>query len=200
MQEIWKDIEDYEGLYQVSNFGRIKSLDKIVKGRNNYHLRKGKILIGRNDGGGYLMVALYKNRKRKDIKIHRLVAQAFIPNIENKPEINHIDRNKNNNSDSNLEWVTSKENSIHFIETGATLNFYNNAKKQGLKYGGNKKAMDILKNKLSKKVKQINPDTSKVIKIWDSSMEIQRKLGIPNQTISRSIKRKIKAGGFLWEH
>jgi hypothetical protein len=51
MQEIWKDIKDYEGLYQVSNFGRIKSLDKIVKGRNNYHLRKGKILIGRKDGG-----------------------------------------------------------------------------------------------------------------------------------------------------
>jgi hypothetical protein len=200
MQEIWKDIEDYEGLYQVSNFGRIKSLDKIVKGRNNYHLRKGKILIGRKDGGGYLMVALYKNRKRKDIKIHKLVAKCFIPNILKKPEINHIDRNKNNNSDSNLEWVTSKENSIHFIETGATLNFYNNAKKQGLKYGGNKKAMDILKNKLSKKVKQINSDTGKVIKIWDSSMEIQRKLGIPNQAISRSIKRKIKAGGFLWEH
>ena len=103
-KEIWKDIKDYEGIYQVSNLGRVKSLK---------HSKEGKILKGRVTGKGYLSVVLFRNSVRKSNSIHRLVAQAFIPNPANKPEVNHIDENKLNNDVSNLEWVTSKENSNH---------------------------------------------------------------------------------------
>ena len=105
MNEIWKDIEDYEGLYQVSNLGRVKSSDT------------NRILKGNKDRGGYLLVNLYKNSVSSTKKIHRLVAQAFIPNPENKPQVNHIDENKTNNMVSNLEWSTNKENSNHGTRT-----------------------------------------------------------------------------------
>lgn len=101
MKELWKDIKDYEGIYQVSNLGRVK------------RVATGRVLKGCKDKYGYLRVDLCKNGKHKNHKIHRLVAQAFIPNTENKLEVNHIDENKTNNTVSNLEWMTAKENSNH---------------------------------------------------------------------------------------
>ena len=101
MKEIWKDIEGYEGLYQISNVGRVKRVetDRILK-----PLKHTK---------GYYRVELYKNGSQSKKLIHRLVAQAFIPNTENKPQVNHIDENKTNNVVSNLEWMTAKENLNH---------------------------------------------------------------------------------------
>ena len=101
MKEIWKDVEDYEGLYQVSNLGRVKSsyTNRILKGRKHTH--------------GYLMVNLYKNSNVSNKMIHRLVAQAFIPNPENKPQVNHVDEDKTNNVVSNIEWMTATENINH---------------------------------------------------------------------------------------
>lgn len=101
MKEIWKDIQGYEGLYQVSTLGRVK------------RVTTGRILKGSKDKDGYLMVRLSKNNIKSDKAIHRLVAQAFIPNPENKLEVNHIDENKTNNSLYNLEWMTRKENINH---------------------------------------------------------------------------------------
>lgn len=98
MKEIWKDIEDYEGLYQISNLGRVK------------RVKTGRILKGIKDTPGYLQVGLCKKGIRNAHRIHRLVAEAFIPNLDNKREINHIDEDKTNNSIDNLEWVTRKEN------------------------------------------------------------------------------------------
>jgi hypothetical protein len=100
--EIWKDIQGYEGIYMVSNFGNIKTLstNKISNGweHNKYGHRK---------------VRLYKNKKAKDFYLHRLVAIAFISQVESKPHINHIDSNPNNNASSNLEWCTHVENMNH---------------------------------------------------------------------------------------
>ena len=102
--EIWKDIQGYEGLYWASNLGNIKSLKKVLKFNK---VEKG-----------YLHVTLYKNGTPKTIKAHRLTAKAFIPNIENKPEVNHIDGNKENNNIINLEWNTRAENNMHAIKNG----------------------------------------------------------------------------------
>ena len=114
--EIWKDIKDYEGLYQVSNIGKVRSLDRVVQGKlGSLRTLKGKELSATDNGKGYLKVALQTNGRstRKIYKVHRLVAETFIPNPLNKPEVNHIDCDKTNNHVSNLEWSTSSENSSH---------------------------------------------------------------------------------------
>ena len=102
--EIYKDIKDLEGLYQVSNFGNIMSL--------NYHMTgRAELLKPSLDKGGYLHIYLYKDRKRKFFFIHRLVAETFIPNPDNLPQVNHKDEDKTNNSVDNLEWCDNKYNS-----------------------------------------------------------------------------------------
>lgn len=111
MKEIWKAIKDYEGKYEVSNLGRVKSLER--KSRLNRKIKE-RILAPREHTGGYLRVQL----SRKDFYIHRLVAETFIPNPENKSQVNHIDGNKRNNRVDNLEWNTPLENNLHAIRTG----------------------------------------------------------------------------------
>lgn len=118
MAEIWVDIKDYEGFYQVSNLGRVRSLPRWVKGKGkSIQLRDGfylKVDIAK----GYERVTLFKNNNRKRVMVHRLVAQHFVDNPKNKPEVNHIDGNKRNNKLTNLEWVTSSENQLHAFKTG----------------------------------------------------------------------------------
>jgi aspartate carbamoyltransferase regulatory subunit len=109
MQEIWKDVDGYEGLYQVSNTGEVKSL-------GNDASRKEKILKNFLMPTGYYSVILCKNRKIKRFYVHRLVGLAFIPNPTNKATINHIDGKKGNNLYSNLEWCTQKENIRHAMD------------------------------------------------------------------------------------
>ena len=109
--ENWRDIVGYEGLYQVSNLGMIKSLDRIVSCRWGQNKRlNGNLLSMTPDPDGYLSVALSKQGKRKTYRVHKLVAQAFIPNPEKLPSINHKDENKTNNNVKNLEWCTVKYN------------------------------------------------------------------------------------------
>ena len=115
MEEIWKDIPGYEGQYQVSNLGRVKSLPRNVPGKNGSirHL-PGKLLSpADNDSDGYKFVMLTKNSKSTHMLVHRLVATAFIPNPENKPQVNHKDCIPSNNELSNLEWSTQSENMVH---------------------------------------------------------------------------------------
>lgn len=104
--EIWKDIPGYEGYYIVSSLGRVYSVKK--------KLLKVPWLTQR----GYHEIALYRNTDRKVWKVHRIVAVAFIPNPNHKPQVNHLDGNKINNRLDNLEWVTAKENVIHAFATG----------------------------------------------------------------------------------
>lgn len=108
MKEVWKDIEGYEGFYQVSNLGRIKSIPR------NGTIKNSKILK-QNVVGGYGQIALQKRGKIKYEKVHRLVAKMFISNQNNLPEVNHIDGNKLNNNVSNLEWVTTRDNQLHSV-------------------------------------------------------------------------------------
>ena len=108
MLEVWKDVIGYEGLYRVSNLGRVKSLCKC----NEIILKAGMAK------SGYFTVCLHNNKKPLTHNVHRLVAQAFIPNLENKRYVNHIDGNKQNNILSNLEWVTHGENMKHAYDIG----------------------------------------------------------------------------------
>jgi predicted XRE-type DNA-binding protein len=134
-KEIWKDVIGYEGLYQVSNLGRVKSL------------RKNLIMKLCSANHGYLNVGLNKNLK-KSFYIHRLVAQAFIPNPENKPQVNHKDGNRLNNKVENLEWNTNYENMRHGYDTGLIDNKKENNGRSKLK---EKDVIFIRKSKLSQK-------------------------------------------------
>lgn len=129
---VWKPVVGYEGLYEVSIYGEIKSI------------KKSKLLKPRLSTG-YAMVALWNNGLRKDLKIHRLVAIAYIKNPMNKPQVNHIDGNKLNNELSNLEWVTNSENLKHAYKNG--LITISNRKRQiiaaAVSKAHSKKVMDI---------------------------------------------------------
>lgn len=124
-KEIWKDIEGYEGLYQVSNLGRVRSLGRKFPRKNNtIGFRKPKIkklceTSKRKTKQGYLCTRLLdKNNNSKCEYVHILVANAFIPNPQNKPTVNHKDGNKHNNYIENLEWSTYSENNKHAIDFG----------------------------------------------------------------------------------
>ena len=116
----WLPVEGYEGLYEVSCFGEVRSVDRIVVGKDGtHHPKKGRVLVPHlMKNIEYPSVRLWKNNRGSTLYVHRLVAQAFIPNPQNKPEVNHIDGVRTNNTVHNLEWVTSTENTQHAIQTG----------------------------------------------------------------------------------
>ena len=135
MEEIWKDIIDYEGLYQVSNLGRVKSL----------HHNKEKILKNRLGANGYYSVALNKNGKIKYLGVHRLVAIAFVDGYKEELVVNHIDENPLNNIYTNLEWTSHKENVIYSKHkwTGEKNGNYNKYGKDSKRYNKGKKILCI---------------------------------------------------------
>ena len=122
IQEIWKPIKNYEGLYEVSNFGSIRSLDRTVKAairNNNFIKRKGRDITPKYTQQGYQFVLLYKDGVSKSMFIHRIVAIEFLDNTDLKLAVNHKDLVKSNNNVLNLEWVTYKENKAHAMENNA---------------------------------------------------------------------------------
>ena len=173
MEEIWKDISDYEGLYQVSNTGKIKSL-------NYRHTGREKIMKHSVNNKGYLIVKLWKNRKVKSFRLHRLVAEAFIPNPNNLPFINHKSEIKTQNNVENLEWCDQK---------------YNN------NYGTRKERVieKQINGKCSKLVLQIDKTTNEVIAEFPSINEVQRQLGISHISECCLGKRNT-AGGYKWKY
>ena len=107
MEEEWRDIIGFEGLYQISNMGNVRSLPRLS---SQNHMVGEKILKPHPNNSGYLDVSMYKDTKRYHKKIHRMVAEAFIPNPDNLPEVDHIDADKTNNCVNNLRWVSHSEN------------------------------------------------------------------------------------------
>lgn len=137
VKEIWKDIKGYDGLYQISNYGRVKSKKRLLliktKFKTSQRETKECILKPRNNGKNYIHYALNKNGITKEYTAHRLVAEAFIPNLENKPQINHKDMNTQNNYVGNLEWCTNGENQKHsYLNNKQRKNFFkeNNPRKK----------------------------------------------------------------------
>lgn len=128
---MWREVVGYEGWYEVSDNGDIRSVDREIShivrkntGKEKTQTNKGKVLIQQinNTGKGYCYVVLYKNTERKKVFVHRVIAEAFIENPCNKKTVNHIDGNPRNNNLSNLEWATQKENIAHSIRTGLVNN------------------------------------------------------------------------------
>jgi len=183
--EIWKDIIWYEWLYQVSNLGNVKSL--------NYYRKKwvNRILIWGLNNKWYLSLNLYKNKKRQHWAIARLVAQAFIPNLENKPQVNHINWIRDDNRVENLEWVTNSENIIHsFRFLWKKNNFQiNHPKIHQWKFWKD--------NHLSKKVNQYDLNWN-FIKEYGWVREAERLNKICNISLCCNWKLKT-AWGFIWK-
>lgn len=190
-KEIWKDIEGYEGLYQVSNQGNVRSLERIDSlGR----LVKGKILKPWISKNGYIMIKL--GRSHRHLLVHRLVAIAFIPNPYNKPQVDHINGDRSNNSVSNLRWVTQTENNLNPI-THRKMSESKKGENHPM-YG--KHHSDETKKKTSKSViqKSINGE---IIREWFGQSEAAHTLGIDSSNISRCCSGRLKTyKGFIWEN
>ena len=199
MLEIWKDIVGYENLYQISNFGNVLSLNYA-----NKHFPK--ILKTNRHKDGYQLVGLSKNGSKKFFTVHKLVAQAFIPNPQNKEQINHIDGNKANNHVDNLEWVTPKENVIHAFKTGLMPYKYVGKSKSiniGKRYNGIYKSpilgMKGAKNPNHSAVLQYDLN-SNLIKKWDCISDACRFYGITPSAISGCFSGRLKTvKGYIWK-
>lgn len=168
--EIWRDVIGYEGRYQISNLGRVKSVKKdlILSPKNNYD--------------GYLRIQLWRKCKAIFVSIHRLVAESFIDNPENKPFVNHINGIKSDNRYENLEWVTQQENIIHAWKNGLSKPQFNNI--------------------LSRAVDQLSMN-GEFINRFPSTMEAERQTGIQRSTISavcRGYGNHKSAGGYKWRY
>jgi hypothetical protein len=171
--EEWRDIEGFEGVYQISSFGRVKSLSR----KNSYGRKIGEKTIKSHEmRGGYLRIVLHKDGSRKSCLIHRLVAKTFVPNPHNLPIINHKDENTNNNMPSNLEWCSNKYN---------------------INYGTRNKR---LSQSLKKKIGQYSKN-NKLIKMWESATDVKNELGYDDSSIRKCCnnrKNYNSAHGFKW--
>ena len=175
--EEWRDVVGYEGRYQVSSMGRVKSLERKVRHwRGGERIQKERILKPSNDRRGYLLVSLCDGEKRKTFSVHRLVCQAFHENPDNKPQVNHINEIKTDNRACNLEWCTCKQNVNHGTRTERS------AKSR------------------SKPVGQYTLD-GELVKIWQSPCEAGKQIGLSDSHVSKAANGKLKtAYGFIWKY
>lgn len=168
--EIWKDIPGYDGIYQVSNLGRIRNL-------NWHRSHKIKILNLKPDNSGYIKLRV---KKEKTFKVHRLVAMAFIPNPDGLPQINHKNEIKTDNRVENLEWCTARYNNLY------------NGRPERI---GKK----LLNGPCSKRVAMVNIKTGKILRVFPSTTEIERQLGFDRSNINKCCRKERKiANGYGW--
>lgn len=175
-------MKGYEGLYEVSNLGNVRSLDRYVNHwQGGKCLKRGTLLAFGHNSGGYSLVKLCDNGKEKTAKVHRLVAQAFIPNPDNLPWVNHIDENPANNTVSNLEWCTPQYNA-----TCGTV-------------PARKSASSVNHRSTSRAVQMVLDGT--VIATFPSVMQVERELGYGHGNISKCCHGKLpRAYGYEWRY
>lgn len=187
--ETWKDIEGTGGIYEVSNTGKIRS--------NNYlgHGSQKELMLAK-DKKGYLRVRIYIGGLRKTIKVHRAVAIAFIPNPENKPEVNHKDGDKANNCVDNLEWATSSENVKHAYKSGLKENTREWCRRMGSTAG--KLALEREREKRKTPLVAIRVSDGSIFE-FSSQSEASEKTGAPQPNILKVLKGERKTShGFVF--
>ena len=163
MIEEWRPVVGYEGLYEVSSYGRVRSLDRYVEYSNGrIHLYKGKVLSLLKGKYGYIQVSVYYKRKMYKKYVHRLVAQAFIPNPDNLPMVNHKDEDKSNCMVDNLEWCDAKYNSTY--GTARERMYEAKHRKTILKRELEKKKRELEKRELEKSWAKIEKSCAKLMK------------------------------------
>lgn len=188
--EIWKDIKDFEDLYQVSNMGRVKSLERVVEFmywdfKKTMHIPE-KILKPQLNKNGYYVVHLSKGNKHTSKLVSRLVAEAFIPNIDNKPQIDHINTVRTDNRVENLRWCTQQENTDNPTSKEKHKKYYS-------EHIGSK-------HPCAKKYIQFTRD-GELVKVWDSAVDVQNEIGIHQSHIgSCCTGNRQTAGGFRWKY
>lgn len=179
--EAWKDIKGFEGIYQISNMGRVKSFKADPNGR---------ILSIKNSKGDYLNIVLCHGNKRRSVKVHRLVAEAFIPNPDNKPEVNHKDGNKQNNRADNLEWVTRRENHRHALDRNP------NMIKGIIRYNRYTRPKTIQQFSLDGNFVAEYPNAAEASRVTGICQ--RNILQVANMDEYRPGKTRRQAGGFIW--
>ncbi len=185
MKEIWKDIKGYKGSYQISNLGRVKSLPRTILHKNGHKVPYCGTILTPAKSAGYWAVALTLHNKKKTHKVHRLLAEAFIPNPENKPTVNHKNGIKTDNNILNIEWATYSENNHHAYDNG-------------LKHGAFNGVMGA-DHPLSMPVLQFTLDGTFIAE-YAGQTEAMRCTGISQSKISTVCNNIRKtAGGFIWK-
>lgn len=188
MIEIWKDIEGFGNLYQISNMGRVRSLDRWVNFGNKKRLIKGKIKTPKINNSGYMIVSLFKENKEKTFLMHRLVAQAFIPNHNNLPEVNHKDENKTNN----MVWV-NEDGSINYDKSN--LEWCN--RQYNCAYGNRN---EIMGKKHRKPILQMTIDGC-LVKKWDSAQDVANELFYDKGNIGRCcLGKQLTYKNHIWKY
>ena len=195
--EIWKDVVGYEESYQISSLGNVRSKDRFIKRGNSGYWLKGKVMTPYPNSKGYLRVCLVKNNTEKNVFVHRLVAQAFIPNPNNYPIINHKDENCINNCVENLEWCTySYNNTYNDLHHRKMKNYNWEERNKKVDY---KRINKILMQFRMKKVYQYDLEGN-LIKEWESGAECIR-AGVATKTMYCCIFGRQKTHrGYVWSH
>jgi hypothetical protein len=178
-EEIWKPIKDYEGLYEVSNFGRVRNCRSYSPHTTSNKTKFGKLKTQRENNCGYLRVCLSNSGVHKDFFVHRLVAEVFIENPEGKPAVNHIDGDKKNNHFNNLEWVSYSENTRHAYKNNL-ISTISDKKKISIK-----KAQDMSK----KKVLILDKKSGEKLGVFSSLTEASLYFGFHDKYFSNARKR-----------
>lgn len=205
--EQWKDIQGYENLYQISSLGRVKSLAKTITGGLGLKQNMPEIILSPNQYNGYPYVVLFKNGKGQTFKIHRLVANAFIPNPEKKPCVDHINTHTSDNRVNNLRWVTYKENSNNPITRQKMEKIGAYTITEEMKEKAIKGCKKVWKERRQELIAKINAKRAVAVKcietntIYPSVREAARAYNLNPSNISSACRGKIKtSGGYHWEY
>lgn len=227
-REEWRDVKGYEGLYQVSSFGRVRSLDRVVKDRwGNDRVMHGRLLKQQQGYNEYLRVGLVVKCKLKNVTVHRLVMEAFVPNPDNLPVINHRNEVKTCNIPDNMEWCTWQYNSIYgqsIPKRVAKFTGYRHSEEIKQKMRGPRPHLvgrklskehresisrglkgrivsEATRIKKSKPIAQIDSISNQLIRFWNGASEAAQFLGISSSHISCVCRgKRAHSGGFIWKY